>query len=151
MSRQKLTPAQIRPWRAFLTAHAQVVKRIDAELVRQGAVPLEWYDVLLALKEAPEERLRLSDLARKVLLSRSGLTRLLDRLGQAGLIVRESAPEDGRGVYAILRPEGTAALRKAWPLYAAGISQHFLQHIRLNESPAIRAALERIVEATAEE
>ena len=158
MSSTKSTPPAARPlpaglddprlaaWRGLLNAHAAVVALIERDLARaEGALlPLTWYDVLLALVEAPERRLRLHELARRVVLSRSGLTRLVDRLEAAGLLRREPDPTDGRGAYAVLTDEGRAALRRTWPAYAAGIVEHFARHLTEDEARVIAAALGRV-------
>ena len=131
-------------WRAFLNAHASVVAAIERELAAQRFVPLTWYDVLVALWEAPEHRLRLHELARAVVLSRSGLTRLVDRLEGAGLLRREPCADDRRGVYAVLTPEGEATLRRTWPVYARGIVAHFSRHLSDDEARTLAEALGRV-------
>jgi DNA-binding MarR family transcriptional regulator len=120
---------------------------IDHELVEAGCIPLHWYDVLIELKEAPQRRLRLNELARKVVLSKSGLTRLVDKLEAAGLLQRQSAAEDGRGAFAVLTDAGYGALRQAWPIYARGIQQHFAQFLSDEEANIISTALTRMVDA----
>jgi len=144
---EKLDELHLAAWRNFITAHARLIDRIDRELADAGCVPLHWYDVLIELAEAPERRLRLSDLARKVVLSRSGLTRLVDKLEAAGLLTREAAPTDGRGAFAVLTEEGRAALRRAWPVYARGIQEHFAQHLSDEEALVFRESLARMLEA----
>ena len=144
----ELVPAEgLAAWRAFLEAHSAVVGRIDAELLADGLVPLPWYDVLFAISEAPGRRLRLRDLARRLVLSRSGATRLVDRLAAAGLVERERVEEDRRGAVAVLTPEGAGALRRAWPRYADGINRLFLAALTADEMATIRAALERMATA----
>jgi DNA-binding MarR family transcriptional regulator len=90
------SPDHIAAWRALLTAHADLTERIDAALRAAGVIPLRWYDALLSLYEAPGRRLRLAELARAALLSRSGLSRLVDRLEAAGLLMREPCEDDAR-------------------------------------------------------
>ncbi len=131
-------------WRALLNAHAAAVAAIERELAADDLVPLTWYDVLVALWEAPGRRLRLNELARAVVLSRSGLTRLVDRLERAGLLSREPCPEDRRGAFAVLTREGEAALRRAWPVYARGIDRHFGRFLDDGEAPVVAAALDRV-------
>jgi DNA-binding MarR family transcriptional regulator len=134
-------------WRAFVNAHAAAIDRIERELSDAGQIPLTWYDVLVALWEAPEHRLRLSELARAVVLSRSGLTRLVDRLEASGLLCREPCPGDRRGAYAVLTPAGRAAQLAAWPTYARGIETHFARHLSDAEAASMAAALERVGES----
>jgi DNA-binding MarR family transcriptional regulator len=140
--------ARLAAWRAFVNAHAAVIDRIERDLAADGKVPLAWYDVLVALWEAPEHRLRLSDLARAVVLSRSGLTRLVDRLEAAGLLRREPCPDDRRGFFAVLTPEGRAAQLDAWPTYARGIATYFTEYLTDTEAAMLTAALNRINDAT---
>jgi DNA-binding MarR family transcriptional regulator len=140
-------PDRLAAWRALLTVHANLTEAMDQALRGAGAIPLRWYDALLCLYEAPNRRLRLSDLAQAALLSRSGLTRLVDRLETAGLLSREATPEDGRGAFAVLTPAGLAALRKAWAAYGPAIQDHFAQHLSPAETASLRAAFERILAA----
>jgi DNA-binding MarR family transcriptional regulator len=131
-------------WRAFVNAHAAAIDRIERELAGAGQISLAWYDVLVALWEAPEHRLRLNELARAVVLSRSGLTRLVDRLEAAELLRREPCPGDRRGAYAVLTPAGRAAQLAAWPTYAQGIETHFARHLSDAEAESLATALERV-------
>ena len=137
--------SELAAWRAFLNAHAAVTQRIDTDLKTNGLPPLTWYDVLWPLEEAERKRLRMNDLAQKVVLSRTGLVRLVDRLEAAGLIRREAVPEDRRGSYAAITPAGTATLRRMWPIYRRNIEQHFLEPLGGNVG-RMRAALERVVD-----
>lgn len=84
-------------WRLFLTVHTRLVERVEQDLKQAGLPPFEWYDVLLALKQAPNQRLRLSDLAEVLLVNRTNVTRLADRLEKADLIRREACQDDRRG------------------------------------------------------
>ncbi len=136
--------AHLAAWEAFVFAHAAVIARIEQELAAAGSIPLTWYDVLAALSAAPDARLRLHELARQVVLSRSGLTRLVDRLEAAGLLRREPSPTDRRGAFAVLTPAGDATLRRTWPLYARGIAAHFARHLSDDEARTLAAALGRV-------
>jgi DNA-binding MarR family transcriptional regulator len=142
-----LDEARLVTWRAFITAHAAVIERIERELAAEERLPLGHYDVLLALSEAPGRRLRMSELARAVVLSRSGLTRLVDRLERAGLLRRERCDDDRRGCYAALTGEGLEALRRAWPVYARGIDEHFGRHLDDEEVRVLGDVLGRVLEA----
>jgi DNA-binding MarR family transcriptional regulator len=141
---ERLTEQQLAAWRAFITAHATVIRRIEQALAASGAIPLAWYDVLIELYEAPERRMRLHELAEAVVLSRSGLTRLIDRLEHAGLLTREMDTADRRGAYAVLTEAGIEAMRQAWPVYARGIRAFFAQHLSDAEVATLTAALERV-------
>ena len=116
-------------WRGFITAHARLIEQIDRDLAAASCVPLHWYDILIELFEAPGQRLRMSDLAARVVLSRSTLTHLAERLEHAGLVRRERSDSDRRGAYAVLTEAGDLALRKAWPVYAHGIAEYFARHL----------------------
>ncbi len=129
MNDKLLDDIHLEAWRGFLTAHAAVVDLIDHELSVAQRIPLHWYDVLIELVEVPDNRLRLHELAQKVLLSRSGLTRLLDKLEAGGLLCREAAAHDRRGAFAVLTEAGKAAVSDAWPIYAQGIARHFAVHM----------------------
>ena len=135
-------------WRAFLRAHAAAVGRIERDLAAsEPELPLTWYDVLVALVGAPGRRLRLRELANEVLLSRSGLTRLVDRLEAAGLLRREPDPTDRRGAFAVLTEPGYEALRRSWPLYARGIQEQFARHLDDDEAAILARALQRVADA----
>jgi DNA-binding MarR family transcriptional regulator len=131
-------------WRAFLNAHAAVIDRIEREMDAAGVLPLGSYDVLVPLSEAPDRRLRLHELASRVVLSRSTLTRVVDRLESAGLLRRERVATDRRGAYAVLTEKGQAALRTAWPIYERGIEEHFARHLEDDEVRVLTAALGRV-------
>ena len=132
-------------WRAFLTAHAAAIDRIERDLAEEDLMPLSWYDVLLALYEAPERKLRMHELARAILVTRGGLTRLVARIEGAGLLRREPDPADGRGLYAVLTEEGVEALRRTWPTYARGIAEHFGKHLNDEEVEVLDRALRRVL------
>jgi DNA-binding MarR family transcriptional regulator len=129
-------------WRALLNAHAAVTSRVEAELAAAGLPPLGWYDVLWPLRRAPGRRLRMSALAAEVTLSRTGLTRLVDRMEQAGVVAREPAAEDRRGSYVTLTPDGAALLRRMWPVYRRALEQWF----RPSDPATLRLGLAALAE-----
>lgn len=139
--------AQLAAWRAFLRAHATVMDRLDRELQAAEGLPLTWYEVLLHLAQAPGHHLRLSELADRLLLSRSGLSRLVDRMEQAGLIERETCQSDRRGAFALLTEEGRARFRRAAPVHLRGVHQHFSGLLTDEEVAAVRAGMERVAGA----
>jgi DNA-binding MarR family transcriptional regulator len=107
-------------------------------------VPLSWYDVLFALYEAPDRRLRMSGLASAIVLSRSGLTRLVDRLEAEGLLARERLASDRRGAFAVLTEKGVEAMRRAWPVYARGIQEHFARFLNDEEARIVTKIFRRM-------
>jgi len=131
-------------WRSFLRAQAVVLRELERELDRDAALPLAWYDVLLTLAQAPGRRLRMADLADRVMLSRSGLTRLVDRIEKAGYVRREPSPDDARGTYTVLLPPGLRRLRAAVPVHLAGVQRHWLAHFDDDELRTLGALLQRI-------
>lgn len=143
----KLREDQLAVWRAFVNAHAAVIRRIEKDLSAKRQVPLTWYDVLVALYQAPEKKLRMSELADKVVLTPSGVTRLVERLEKEGLVRRERTDEDRRGAYAVLTREGKRAFLQAWPTYAQGIQAYFINMLNEDECRVIGSCLSRIYEA----
>jgi DNA-binding MarR family transcriptional regulator len=143
----RIDETHLAAWRAFLNAHAAVIDRIEHEMASARQLPLTSYDVLVALSEAPDHRLRPHELADHMVLRRSTLTRLLDRLEEEGLVVRERCGTDRRGAYVVLTEDGARTLRQAWPVYARGIAAHFTSLISDDEARLLTATLERISEA----
>ena len=133
-------------WAVLLTAHATLVERIEQTLAAAGLPPLGWYDVLWELEKAGG-RLRMRELARRVVLSKSNLSRLADRLEEAGLVAREASPEDGRGYDLALTRAGRAMRRRMWPVYETQIQQLFAAHLSLEEARVVGEALARAVKA----
>jgi DNA-binding MarR family transcriptional regulator len=113
----------------MLRAHRELVARLDAELIRDHNLPLSSYEVLITLADAPGQRLRMGELANELLLSRSGLTRLIDRLERQGLVKRRRCPEDARGWYAQLTEAGREKLVAARPAHREGVRRHFLDRL----------------------
>lgn len=134
-------------WEAFLTTHAAVVRRLADELERQRDLPLSWYEVLLYLNRAPERRMRMGELSGSLLLTPSGLTRLIDRMEAAGLVRRDRCPSDRRGAYAALTPAGRARLEDAAPVHLRGIDRHFARHLGDRDVAVLERALRKVREA----
>jgi DNA-binding MarR family transcriptional regulator len=132
-------------WRLFVTANVKLLDRIGKKFSQAGLPNMDWYDVLLMLKEAPEHHLRLSDLAEKTLLSRSNLTHLVDRLEKAGLLYRKRCPKDRRGTYAVLTDAGLAMQQKMWTVYSEGIAEYFGAHLNEKELQVMQEVLERML------
>lgn len=134
------TPSELSSWRNFLRAHATITKTLEAELELEQRLSLAAYDVLVQLSEAPGRRLRMTELADAVLLSRSGVTRLVDRLEKVGLVSRSRVADDGRGVAAELTEQGLSRLRTAAITHLRGIRRHFAEPL----NGADLADLERV-------
>ena len=139
-----LTSAESTAWRGFLRAHATVVRSLEGDLQAEHELPLASYDVLVQLSEAPDRRLRMTELADRVLLSRSGLTRLADRLEREGLLTREPCPSDARGTLAVLTDAGLERLRKAWPTHLRGV-QHVLSRLAPEEVEQLAVLMGKLV------
>lgn len=132
-------------WGALLQVHAAVVPVLDARLVAEAGMPLRFYDVLLELAAAPDRKLRMSDLADRVVLSRTRVSRLVEEMAAAGLLVREQNPQDGRSAYAALTDLGLRRYRQAAPTYLAGIEEHFARHLQNEELELLARALRRVL------
>lgn len=140
-----LTSAELDAWRTFLRAHATVVRALEAELLAEHDLPLASYDVLVQLSESPDQRLRMTELADRVLLSRSGLTRLADRLEREGLLRREACPSDARGTLAVLTDAGLRRLRQAWPTHLRGVQQHVTGRLTSEEIRQLSGLMGKLV------
>jgi DNA-binding MarR family transcriptional regulator len=132
-------------WRTFLQAHATVVRRLEAELEAEGQLSLADLDVLLQLASAPGGRLRMSELADTVLLSRSGMTRRIDRLEVAGFVRRHECAADRRGAYAGITDAGMDRLNAARPTHLRGVEEHFVSRLTEDELTAVRRALTKLI------
>jgi DNA-binding MarR family transcriptional regulator len=137
---------ELATWRAFLRAHAQVIRRLEHDLAATHDLPLASYDVLVQLSEAPDRSLRMTELAERVLLSRSGLTRLVDRLEREGLVERRACPSDARGTLAVLTDAGVRRLRDAWPTHLSGVVDRFVGRFTPDELHTLGVLLGRLVD-----
>ncbi len=130
-----------------MTGHARVAATLDRELQDERGLSLSSYEVLVHLSEAPDRRLRMNELAGRASLSRSGLTRLVDRLQADGLVDRKGCPEDRRGSYAELTSAGERVLEEAWPVHVRGVREHFVGRLSADEIEVLGAALQRLADA----
>jgi len=146
---RQLSDRELRAWRGMLRAHAALTKALDADLESAHALPLSSYEVLMYLNDAEGRRMRMRDLATSVILSRSGLTRLVDRLEREGLIRRETCDSDARGAYAAITPEGVERLTEARATHLDGVRSRFLAHFSPQELDALGDAWERVVPGAA--
>ena len=133
-------------WRAFLRAHARVIRNLERELQDEEHLALTDYDVLVQLARAEDRRLRMSELADGLLLSRSGATRLVDRLVAEGLVERVMCDTDRRGQWASLTDAGLERLRRATPAHLRGVAEHFLDRLSADDLTALERMLSPIVE-----
>ena len=138
--------AQHAAWYQILRAYSKVGQRIEQRLLQAQQIPSHWYDVLVTLEKAPEQRMRMSELAENVLTSPSNLTRLVDRLETKGLLRRETCPEDRRVSYAILTEAGGQARLAAWPIIAGGVVELFAAKVSDEEAHIIAEALCRVAD-----
>jgi DNA-binding MarR family transcriptional regulator len=141
----RLSPTEERAWRALVKAHACLVKRLDAQLETAHGLPLTSYEVLLKLAAQPEGKMRMHDIASSVLLSRSGLTRLVDRLERDGLVHRCSCENDARGAYAVITDDGRARIAEAHATHHAGVRALFAAHYSEEELDLLGPLLERLL------
>jgi DNA-binding MarR family transcriptional regulator len=149
MASQKSIPGPRDPrleiWRSFLVAHAQIRRQLERELQAEQSLGLGEYEVLLILARATDRQLRMSELADHLVLSRSGVTRLVDRLEADALVERTSCETDRRGSWATLTDAGQARLRRAAPTHLRGIGEHFLDRIPPAELDALQRTLDRVL------
>lgn len=136
-SPQYLTATELAAWRGMLYAHDEVTGRLDAQMHAEHGLSLSSYEVLMFLTDAPEHRLRMSDIAARVLLSRSGCTRLVDRLVKQGYATRCADASDGRGLYAQLTEAGLAKVTAARVTHHDGIRRFFLEHLTATDQIAL--------------
>jgi DNA-binding MarR family transcriptional regulator len=147
-----LTPrdARLAPWRAFVRAHAEVSRRLDEDLRAEHGLSLQEYVALLILVEAPSRRLRMGRLADALTLSKSGATRLIDRLVADGFVERVSCSSDARGAEARLTTAGVNRLRDAAPTHLRGIADYFLATIDPADLPAIERVMTDVAQCAHE-
>jgi DNA-binding MarR family transcriptional regulator len=142
---KQLSPLEFAAWGGLLRTHAQLVHELDHELEAAHGLPLTQYEVLLHLERAPNQRLRMTELARSVLLSQSGVTRLVDRLEALGLVVRTPCAEDRRVLWAQMTDEGLRRLGEARPTHLAGVRARFLDRFDEDELGRLADAWERVL------
>ena len=140
---------QHKAWRALVETHAELFGRLVEELRSEIGLPMTWYDVLLHLAEVDGERLRMRELADAVLLSKSGLTTLVDRMEEAGLVRREIPPGDRRSIDVVLTAKGRRRFEEARVVHRRGIDKHFCAHVSDEQAAALLDLLARLREASA--
>ena len=142
-----LTPDEMRAWRALLGAQHRLNRVLDLELQASHGTSLGDHEVLIILSEQPDGALRMADLADMLTISRSGLTRRVDRMAAVGLVERERCESDGRGVFARITPAGWRVLEAATPVHVAGVRRHFVDALEPEELDVLARALEKVATA----
>lgn len=141
-----LSSAEMAAWHALLRSHSTLVRTLEAELLSEHGLSLPAYEVLSHVSEAPNRRLRMSDLTRHARLTPSGLTRLVDKLVRGGLIERVRCPEDARVIYAALTDRGLDRLKTAYPTHLRGVRNHLVDRLDAGELNALATALGKLVD-----
>src|SRR5664280_79306 len=139
----ELDAVEQKAWRSFLIAHARVARRLEADLLARSQMPLAEFDVLMQLSLADGQRLRMNELANRVVLSRAGITRLVDRLVADGSVARIKCASDARGAYAVLTDPGKARLAEARPGHFATVRRYFLGSFARPELEVLADLLDR--------
>jgi len=142
-----LDEEEMEAWQAFLRASIRLMERLDAEL-EGHRVSLADYEILVHLSAEASGELRMTELAARTLVSRSGLTRRLDRLVDAGLVARRSCPTDRRGVYAVLTDAGRSRLEESAPTHVEGVRRHFISQLHGQDLRQLAASLNAVVESS---
>ena len=140
-----LDDLEMHAWRSLLRAHSRLIGRLDADLQASQGMSVTDYGVLVEL-EGEGGQMRMSELANRLLLSPSGLTRRLDSLVSSGLVERHRCPTDRRGSYAALTPAGRARLSEAAPDHVAQVRRHFVERLSRRQLTALADALDKVSE-----
>jgi DNA-binding MarR family transcriptional regulator len=147
---RELAPVELGAWRGMLRVHSALVKALDAELLATHGLPLTSYEVLINVQAVPGRRRRMAELADGVLLSRSGTTRLVDRLERDGLLERDVCDSDGRGCFAVLTDRGEEVLSRARATHLEGVRERFLRHFDAGELTQMAGWWNRVLPGAAE-
>ncbi len=140
-----LDEPELAAWRGMLRVHARLIRELSAELERTHGMVLSSYEVLLVLSNAPDERMRMAELADSVLLSPSGITRLVDRLVSDGLVAKERCVRDRRGWFAVLTPEGRERLAEARGTHLTGVRARFHEQVSTEQQAMLTTIWERLL------
>jgi DNA-binding MarR family transcriptional regulator len=137
------SPERLRAWRLYFESALALVDVLDAELERDAGIPLRWYDVLVQLEETPDG-VRMNELAERILYSKSGFTRVVDRMEEAGLVRRVRPENDRRSILVVLTDEGRATMERARRHHRHAIEQHFSRHLADTDIKALARGLEKV-------
>jgi DNA-binding MarR family transcriptional regulator len=136
---------EVEAWRGVLFAQGKVVRALETDMLKQHGLPLTWFEILSRLNQAPDHRLRMHELEEASVLTRSGLTRLSDRIEAAGFITRERSEEDRRGVHLVITKEGMDKIDEVWPDHVASIQKHFGQFLDNDDLESLDVATQKIL------
>ena len=139
------SPEGLRAWRLFFESALALLDVLDGELLELAGIPQRWYDVLVHLEEAPDG-LPMNELADRILYSKSGFTRVVDRMEEAGLVRRSRLEHDRRTIFVVLTDAGLDLLQRARRYHRDGIERHFAGHLTSADVKALTRALEKVVE-----
>ena len=142
---QELEPDALDAWRGFLFANQKVVRALDAEMRARHDLSITWFDLLSRLRQAPDQRLRMHQLERASLFTRSGITALADRLERAGFVRRERSTEDRRGVYLAITQAGKDKIDEVWPDHQQDIQEHFGRYLDPDSAAALAKLTDKIL------
>jgi DNA-binding MarR family transcriptional regulator len=134
-------------WSALMQGQALIADAVSERLEAEAGIPLAWHEVLVRLADAPDGRMRMQELADSIWLSKSGLTRLCDRIEEAGYLSRASCPTDRRGTFAVITDAGRAKVREATPIFSRASEDLFLQHLSSRERDVLRSAMRKVIGA----
>jgi DNA-binding MarR family transcriptional regulator len=137
------SPERLRAWRLYFESALALHDVLDAELERDAGIPLRWYDVLVHLDETPGG-LRMNELAERILYSKSGFTRVVDRMEEASLVRRVRPENDRRSIFVVLSDEGRTTLEQARLHHRHAIEQHFSRHLADTDIKALTRAFEKV-------
>jgi len=144
---EKPSDIAVRAWARLIRAQQKLLEHVEADLTGAKLPPLGWYDVLLELQREEGGCLRQFELCEKVLLSKYNLSRLLDRLEEAGLVKRQPCKEDRRGAVVTITASGRAMQKKMWPAYQRAIEQHFARHLSADEAEQLSQLMKRLIDS----
>jgi DNA-binding MarR family transcriptional regulator len=141
-----LDTPEVRTWLIFLRAHAAILRRMEKGIQDAHGIPLNWVDVLIQLSLEENHRMTHARLSERVLVSVSGLTRIIDRMVKAGLLVRRASRKDRRASYVVMTEEGMRKLEEARPAVFGDVEEHFIRHLRPEETPVLLGFLKRVMD-----
>jgi DNA-binding MarR family transcriptional regulator len=147
MKPERPDSCRLAAWMALLDAHSRLTSRLESDLESSHGLSLAQYEVLYRLRDAPGQRLRLNELTWHARMTKSGVSRLVDRMQSGGLLRTERCPSDRRGAFAVLTAEGDALFQRAAALHLRGVQDHFGRHLDDGEAAALQMALERVRDA----